>query len=208
MTCFTSHLNKYMTMNYHGLNPSRLFNFIPKPSPYYKTWRNIWLHNEIPTTHIITGVNIYTGHPIAIKELHNEDLVGRRRQIIDRLQIALHYKDTQDKGILGICDIWCTHQMASRLSYFHQTLLGLAELHEQGIVHGNIRPESLIILANAKRTRHTDFKAPAIKRAVLSFSMSQVWKKMLDTTRVCIAPEVWRKRTRTTMDLDETKLDI
>ncbi|KAL7792557.1 kinase-like domain-containing protein [Trichoderma ceciliae] len=225
----TDYLNEHITNNCHGLNPSCLFNFIPKPSPYLRIWRNIWLHNEIPTTHIITGVNIYTGHPIAIKKIHNTEVVRTRRQVIDQLRTALHYKDTQDGGILGVFDIWCSHQTSPpclfninrhktldrcqntfysmplaeynfldlpwskvayevRLSYIHQTLLGLADLHEQGIVHGNIRPESLLILASIKHTLYTDTKIPTAKKAVLSFSTSQ--------------------RTKTTIDLDETKLDI
>ncbi|KAL7938082.1 kinase-like domain-containing protein [Trichoderma chlorosporum] len=246
---FTKHLDNRIANNYHGLNPSCLFNLIPKPSPYHNVMGNIWLHNEIPTTHIITGVNIYTGHPVAIKKIRNSEIARTRQEVANRLRIALDTKDTQDGGILGVFDIWCSHQTSSpclldtnrqktldscrdtfystplakynfldlpwgnttykeRLSYAHQTLLGLAKLHEQGIVHGNIRPGSLLVLASPKKTSDPDAQAPTTTRAVLSLSTSQVWRKMLDTTCVCIAPEIWQQNTRTTADLDETKLDI
>ncbi|KAI1112632.1 kinase-like domain-containing protein [Nemania sp. NC0429] len=33
-----------------------------------------------------------------------------------------------------------------RLDYFHQTLKGLGELHDKGLIHGHIRPESLVLV--------------------------------------------------------------
>ncbi|KAM0256148.1 hypothetical protein ACHAQJ_005125 [Trichoderma viride] len=248
---FTTYMNEKIKSDYHGLNPSRLFNFIPMPSPYHKTSWNVWLHHKIPTTYITTGVNIHTGQPVAVKKLWNRDIAKTRQHIIDRLQMGLQYKDTPDSGILGIIDIWCEHQTSPpclfnahnnemfdecrhtfysmplagynfldlpwtkiapqsiHLAYFHQTLSSLAELHGQDVVHGNIRPGSLLLLANTKHSSCTDAQALATKKAVISLSMSQVEKKMLDATSICIAPEVWQNRDRSiTTDLDRTKLDI
>jgi serine/threonine protein kinase len=101
---FITHLNQTIKSEYHGLVPSRLFNFIPTASSYNRTRWNIWLHQQIPTTEITTGVNIYTGQPVAIKKLRNKDTS------VDQLQMALQISEKKKSGILGIIDVWCDHQ--------------------------------------------------------------------------------------------------
>lgn len=101
---FTALMNKKIKSEYHGLVPSRLFYLTPTASPYTRVRWNIWLHQRIPTTKVTTGVNIYTGQPVAIKTLHNKDAV------INQLQMALQNKDKQKSGILGIIDVWCDHR--------------------------------------------------------------------------------------------------
>ncbi|EHK22556.1 uncharacterized protein TRIVIDRAFT_200858 [Trichoderma virens Gv29-8] len=245
---FTAHINDCVKSAYHGLVPSSLFNFIPMASPYNKTRWNVWLHQQIPTTDVTTGVNIYTGQPVAIKMLRNRDLIHARQRIVNLLQMALHNQNKQDSGILGIIDVWCDHQtsppclfdapgnhpltecrciyysmpLASynflnlpwsklaadmRLLYLHQTLLGLAELHGQGLVHGNIRPGSLLILGDTTRKLRLNTKTLATQKVVLSLSMSQIDKKMFHRTSICVAPEVWQNG-GATAELDRTKLDI
>lgn len=104
---------------------------------------------------------------------------------------------------------WTKLEADTRLTLFHQTLLGLSALHEQGLVHGNIRPSSLLVLANATHKLYTNTKALSTKKAVLSLSMTQTERKPYDATSICIAPEVWeRMNGRPTTDLDEAKLDI
>ncbi|KAK1247042.1 hypothetical protein MKX08_000844 [Trichoderma sp. CBMAI-0020] len=236
---FTTHMNKKIKSAYHGLVPSRLFNFIPMGSPYTRTRWNIWLHQQIPTTDIITGVNIYTGQPVAIKKLRNKDT------IIDQLQMAIRIKDKQKSGILGIIDVWCDHQTSppclfnsqgsnvraechytyysvplasynffnlpwsklevnKRLLYLHQTLLALAELHNQQLVHGNIQPRSLLIMGDKLRL---DSETLSTQKVVLSLSMRRVEKMVSNRANICVAPEVWQNEGATT-DLDGTKLDI
>ncbi|GFP58990.1 hypothetical protein TASIC1_0011035700 [Trichoderma asperellum] len=228
---FTAYMNGVIKSDFHGLNPSRLFNFIPMPSPYHETSWNVWLHHKIPTTNVTTGVHIRTGQPVAVKKLWNRETSKTRQYVVERLKMARQSRDAQDSGILGIIDIWCSHQTSPpclfdasngdmldecrytfysmplagynfldlpwtklehdmHLTYFHQTLLGLSALHEQGLIHGNIRPTSLLILANTAHTSYTTTKALSTKRAALSLSMSQVERKP------------------STTKLDKTKLDI
>ncbi|KAK6444339.1 hypothetical protein FP744_10000587 [Trichoderma asperellum] len=247
---FTAYMNGVIKSDFHGLNPSRLFNFIPMPSPYHETSWNVWLHHKIPTTNVTTGVDIRTGQPVAVKKLWNRETSKTRQYVVERLKMARQSRDAQDSGILGIIDIWCSHQTSPpclfdasngdmldecrytfysmplagynfldlpwtklehdmHLTYFHQTLLGLSALHEQGLIHGNIRPTSLLILANTAHISYTTTKALSTKRAVLSLSMSQVERKPYDITCICIAPEAWQKiNSRSTTKLDKTKLDI
>ncbi|UKZ62461.1 uncharacterized protein TrAtP1_003710 [Trichoderma atroviride] len=221
---FITHMNKQIKSIYHGLVPSRLFNFIPKGSSYTRTRWNIWLHQQIPTTEIITGVNIYTGQPVAIGKLRNKDT------IMTQLQMALQIKDTQKSGILGVIDVWCDHQASppclfysqgsnvrtechytyysmplasynfldlpwsklgvdKRLLYLHQTLLALAELHDQQLVHGNIQPRSLLIMGDNLRL---DSETLSTQKVVLSLSMRRVEKMMSSGANICVAPEVWQ----------------
>ncbi|KAL7928151.1 hypothetical protein V8C35DRAFT_318817 [Trichoderma chlorosporum] len=102
---------------------------------------------------------------------------------------------------------WIKLKADKRLLYLHQTLLGLAELHDQNLVHGNIRPGSLLILGNTARKLRLDSESLAVQKVVLSPSMSCVQKKMFDSTRICVAPEIRQNRGATT-DLDGTKIDI
>ncbi|KAL7961596.1 kinase-like domain-containing protein [Trichoderma compactum] len=243
----TAHMNENLKSEYHGLVPSRLFNFIPMASPYNKREWNVWLHRQIPTTDITAGVNIHTGQPVAIKTVRNSDIIHARQHIVSQLQMALQSNGRQESGVLGIIDVWCDHHtspclfdmhgrdllakcshthysmpLASynfldlpwsklrtkmRLFYFHQTLLGLAEIHEQDLAHGNIRPGSLLILSGTTHKIRLNAKTLATQKAVISLSMSRVEKKMFDATRICVAPEVWQNQ-EATRDLDKTKLDI
>lgn len=244
----TACLNEHIDRNYHGLNPSRLFNFIPMPSPYHETSWNVWLHHRIPTTSIIAGVNIRTGQPVAVKKLRNNATLKRQQYIVDRLRFGLQYRNTEDKGILGIVDTWCGHKISppclfnthgtglpddcqhtlysmplaefnfldlpwpkltytARLAYFYQTLLGLAELHGQDLFHGNIRPESLLVLADEMHPSSINAESLATKRVVLSLSMSQVEETMTDANSICVPPELWHNKISMT-NLNRTKLDI
>lgn len=58
---------KVGSSGYPGLHPSPSFK--PDPLAYSKTSWNIWLQSKIPGTSIKAGVNIYTGEPVAVKQL-------------------------------------------------------------------------------------------------------------------------------------------
>ncbi|KAL7941248.1 kinase-like domain-containing protein [Trichoderma barbatum] len=94
---------------------------------------------------------------------------------------------------------WVKIDTNTRLLYFYQTLGGLAELHRQDMTHGNILPESLLILPGTKSTPMADRSLP--RKAVISLCIQQ-----LDTPKpsVCVAPEVWGNRKA----VDETKADV
>jgi serine/threonine protein kinase len=74
-------------------------------------------------------------------------------------------------------------------TYLYHTLRGLAELHKQGFIHGNIRPELLLI--------HE-------KRAFISLCMNKAERP---DASVCVAPDFWQSRNRES-DLDAAKLDV
>lgn len=84
---------------------------------------------------------------------------------------------------------WRQFKTKENVTYLYHTLSGLAELHKQGLVHGNIRPELLLI--------HE-------KRAFISLCMNKAERP---DASVCVAPEFWLSRDRES-DLDATKLDI
>ncbi|KAL7958008.1 kinase-like domain-containing protein [Trichoderma compactum] len=204
---------------------------------------NVWLHNKIPDTSITSGVNIYTGDPVAVKQLHTKTAL--LPYISSRLQVARQYGKKRDKGALGIIDGWCEHDISPpcfynrlekvdvngcertfysmplaennfrdmpwvnldferRLALFHQTLSGLAELHQQDITHGHILPESLLIFTKPETTTTKDQSPP--RRAVISLNMRKRKKK--PDPSVCVAPEVWSSQGEQNGGLDETKLDI
>ncbi|KKO99133.1 hypothetical protein THAR02_08767 [Trichoderma harzianum] len=229
---------KVRASGYPGLHPSPSLN--PTPPAYSKTSWNIWLHNKIPNTSITSGVNIYTGEPVAVKELENKTALLPYTS--NRLRVARRYDKKRDKGLLGIIDVWCDHNMSppcfsdrrkkvdddscerifyymplaknnfrdmpwvdlefkERLALFYQTLIGLAELHRQKIIHGNILPESLLILTESEPITKGQFPS---KRAVISLNMRK--RKKNPDESVCIAPEVWENGND--QELDETKLDI
>ncbi|KAL7940514.1 kinase-like domain-containing protein [Trichoderma barbatum] len=193
---FTAHMNENMKSEYHGLVPSCLFNFIPMAPSYNKTSWNVWVHQQIPTTDITTGVNIHTGEPVAIKILRNRDIIHVRQHIVNQLQMAVQNKDKQESGILGIFDVWCDHQTSPPCLLTAHDLR--AECHH---THYSMP------LASYTRKLRLDSETLATQKVVLSLSMSQMEKKMFDRTRICVAPEVWRNGGVTT-DLDGTKLDI
>ncbi|KAK4074764.1 uncharacterized protein Triagg1_4913 [Trichoderma aggressivum f. europaeum] len=131
-------------------------------------------------------------------DMHDRDLLARCSHTRYSMPLASH----------NFLDLpWSKLGTEMRLFYFHQTLLGLAQIHEQDLAHGNIRPGSLLILGDATHKLRLNPKSPAKNKAVISLSMSRVEKKMFDATRICVAPEVWQNQ-EATRDLDKTKLDI
>ncbi|KAL6796294.1 kinase-like domain-containing protein [Trichoderma sp. SZMC 28013] len=225
---------------YRGLYPSPALG--PIPMTHAKTSWNIWLHNKIPDTSITSGVNIYTGDPVAVKQLHSK--IAMLPYTSNRLQVARQYDEKRDKGVLGIIDVWCEHgisppcfynrldkvddngceqtfysmplaknnfrnmpwgniEFEKRLALFYQTLLGLADLHQQNITHGHILPESLLIFTEPESA--TNAQSPP-RRAVISLSMRKRNEK--PDPSVCVAPEVWSRQGEQNGDLDEAKLDI
>ncbi|KAL7804781.1 kinase-like domain-containing protein [Trichoderma aethiopicum] len=93
---------------------------------------------------------------------------------------------------------WSEIQPTTRLLFFYQTLVGLAELHRQGVTHGNIEPGSLFVLPSIQPSPSVDRSVP--KKAVLSLSM-----KRTDTPSpsIYVAPEIWRLAS-----VDKAKADI
>ncbi|KAK4061989.1 uncharacterized protein Triagg1_10152 [Trichoderma aggressivum f. europaeum] len=225
---------------YRGLYPSPALN--AAPMTHSKTSWNIWLHNKIPDTSTTSGVNIYTGEPVAVKQLDSKTALLPYTS--NRLQVAHQYDKKREKGVLGIIDVWCEHDISppcfsnrlekadddscertfysmplannnfrdmpwvnlefeKRLALFYQTLLGLAELHQQNMTHGDILPESLLIFTEPESA--TEDQSPP-RRAVISLNMRKRKKK--PDPSVCVAPEVWSSQGEQNGDLDETKLDI
>lgn len=225
---------------YRGLHLSPTLG--PASTAESKTSWNIWLHNKIPDTSVTSGVNIYTGEPVAVKQLRNKTALMPYTS--HRLQVARQYDEDRDKGVLGILDVWCEHNISppcsadrrnkiddnickrtfysmplaknnfcdmpwakieyeKRLALFYQTLTGLAELHQQNIIHGNILPESLLIFAEPELM--TEGKSPP-QRAVISLNMRKRKKK--PEASVCVAPEIWESQNEYDEELDETKVDI
>ncbi|KAL7918742.1 kinase-like domain-containing protein [Trichoderma austrokoningii] len=99
---------------------------------------------------------------------------------------------------------WSKLAAEKRLLYLHQTLSALAELHNQQIVHGNIRPGSLLIMGEKLRL---DSETLSTQKVVLSLSMRRVEKITSSAENICVAPEVWQNG-GATANLDGMKLDI
>lgn len=232
-----SQLDENLDCCYGGLRPSQLLSFIPT-SQSETSW-NVWLHQKIPNSSIISGVDIYTGWPVAVKKL--ETRAKGRQHMRRRLQIACQYKDKLHKGVLGVIDIWCEHKSPSpclfrrrseatncchhifysvplaehdflnmpwvkidtntHLLYLFQTLTGLSEIHRQDIIHGNILPESLLILADTKGEPLPGVNSLP-KKAAISLNIRPLGKK--PSASVCVAPEVWKSKE----NLDQFKADI
>ncbi|KAL7893622.1 kinase-like domain-containing protein [Trichoderma sp. SZMC 28014] len=231
---------KAQPSGYRGLRLSPTLG--PSLTAYSTTTWNIWLHNRIPDTSVFSGVNIYTGEPVALKHMPNK--LASTPYTRNRLQIGLQYGESLDKGVLGILDVWCEHNISppcsadSRqnmdddickrtiysmplatnnfcdmpwaeieyencLAFFYQTLVGLAELHRQNIVHGHLVPESLLIFTEPESMAES--KSPT-QRAVISINMRKRKKK--PEASVCIAPEIWESQIEQNEKLDETKIDI
>jgi hypothetical protein len=212
---------------YRGLYPS--------PSAYpascsVASW-NVWLQDCIPETSVKSGVDIYTGDPVAVKKLRRN--IALRTHTYLRLQVASQYGKSLEKGILGIVDTWCAHNISppcffnerktgfkschkmfcsmplakhnfaniqwskfyeDRCRLCYQTLLGLAELHQKDISHGNIHPSSLLI-----------FNKPESMSVNAVISLDMQPPENLNTS-ICVAPEVWKKED--SASLDKEKLDI
>lgn len=75
---------------------------------------------------------------------------------------------------------WVNLEFEKRLALFYQTIIGLAELHQQKIIHGNIFPESLLILTESRPTIKDQFPP---RRAVISLNMRKRKKKPKEEAR-------------------------
>ncbi|KAL7805753.1 kinase-like domain-containing protein [Trichoderma gracile] len=93
---------------------------------------------------------------------------------------------------------WAEIQPKTRLLFFYQTLVGLAELHRRGLTHGNIEPGSLFVLPSIQPSPTVDRSVP--KRAVLSLCMKQTATL---SPRIYVAPEIWSHTS-----VDRVKADI
>ncbi|KAL7921409.1 kinase-like domain-containing protein [Trichoderma austrokoningii] len=205
---------------------------------------NVWLHHKKLHTAITSGVNIYTGDPVAVKELPPRKALAS--QVHSRLRIASQYSKDLDKGVLGVLDVWCEHNTSppcffdkrreasdtcqkifystplakhsfvdmpwndveyeNRLVFLYQTLSGLVKLHQQRVIHGNIRPDSLLIFDAPESTESTESagKLNALPgRAVISPAIRHTIRC---NKSVCAAPELWE--TETGADLDKEKIDV
>ncbi|KAM0253301.1 hypothetical protein ACHAQJ_007355 [Trichoderma viride] len=102
---FNQRFNMNLNCHYHALPPSDLLNFIPSLKPSIR-W-NISLHRRIQNSLIVSGIDVRTGQPVAVKGLKNNPKT--RQYIMDRLQIAHQIRDELPEGILDVIDIWCEH---------------------------------------------------------------------------------------------------
>lgn len=215
---------------YHGLYPSPL----AYPDACSRVSWNVWLQDYIPGTSVISGVNIYTGEPVAVKSMVQHTIL--RMDTTTRLEFASQYGKSLGRGVLGIIDTWCAHGMSppcffnkqeNSIRYCHkmsysmplakysfaqlpepfkgtqsldhiricyQTLLGLADLHQKNICHGNIHPNSLLIFTTPES---------GSLNAVISLGIKP--PKKLNTS-IYIAPELLKEED--SVSLDEYKLDI
>ncbi|KAL7934658.1 kinase-like domain-containing protein [Trichoderma chlorosporum] len=82
---------------------------VSAPMIYCATSYNVWLH-PIPNTSRTSGVNIYTGEPVAVTSLWNSRMSRRARSL---LHLACQYPDKPHKGVLGVIDVWCKHRRLS-----------------------------------------------------------------------------------------------
>ncbi|KAM0261708.1 hypothetical protein ACHAQJ_002160 [Trichoderma viride] len=210
---FKRRLDKKIRHQYLNYRPSDLFDFIPRKDP--RTIKDIWLHKQIPGYSIKTGVDIWTGQPTAVQIL--TDKYEERQSTISQHPIM------RQQGALGAIEVWVDQcsvirysmplpeynfrtmpwkgvEANSRKTYLHQTLLGLAELHQTDRTHRRILPESLLILTNEESQLLLVDDNPPPKTAVLSLSSwSERYKESL-----CVAPEIWDNP----KELDRTKADI
>lgn len=92
---------------------------------------------------------------------------------------------------------WCELPHTTRLEYSHQTLSGLGMIHAMGVVHGKVRPKSLLIL------RHSG-QEPATMAVLSSAVHSRVYGAP-DHPGSWVAPEVW---TSSEEDCYSSKADI
>lgn len=185
-----------------------------------------------------------------VKQARDEDRIKVQPSGYHGLHVSptlgRQYDESRDKGILGILDVWCGHNISpppsrsanshqnidgnickrtfysmplamnsfydmpwveiefeKRLPLLYQTLVGLAELHQQNSIHGNILPEPLLIFT--KPGLMTEGKSPP-ERAVISLNMRK--RKEEPEASICVAPEIWERQSDQNEELDETKLDI
>lgn len=112
-----SQLDENLDCYYSGLRPSQLLSFIP--TSHSETSWNVWLHQKIPNSSIVSGVDIYTGWPVAVKKI--ETRAKGRQHMRRRLQIACQYNNRLHKGVLGVIDIWCEHKSPSPCLFSRQS---------------------------------------------------------------------------------------
>ncbi|KAL6796251.1 kinase-like domain-containing protein [Trichoderma sp. SZMC 28013] len=97
---------------------------------------------------------------------------------------------------------WKKIEYQQWISYFYQTLLGLAELHRRRVPHGRIIPESLLLLEDTPDVIPAR-NQPPLMRAFLSLPIEPVG---IREASVCVAPEIWKANDPTW--LDDFKSDI
>ncbi|GAP89017.1 putative serine threonine protein kinase [Rosellinia necatrix] len=95
-----------------------------------------------------------------------------------------------------------------RLDYFHQTLKGLGELHNKGLIHGQLRPESLVLVPTQENPQEGsmnreipplshDLELPPYPPMTAAISDLHWAKASLyrddkpDSAGAWVAPEVW-----------------
>lgn len=102
---------------------------------------------------------------------------------------------------------WSSLDFDNRLEYFHQTLAALREIHQSGIIHGAIRPRSLMIMLDTRSTlapsqldssRHHLPNRVAISNFAYAVARSHLSRK--PKRAVWVAPEVWASTTETPYD--------
>lgn len=125
-------------------------------------------------------------------------LFSKRNKPSSRCQHAFYSMPLAEHDFLNMP--WVKIETNTRLLYFYQTLLGLAELHRQDIAHGNILPESLLILGDTKDASTASDRSLS-KQAVISLCIRRLEKP---DASVCVAPEVWENQNQ----INETKADI
>lgn len=105
---------------------------------------------------------------------------------------------------------WAQLDFVERLGYFHQTLRGLIRLHEKEILHGRIRPRSLLIMPETPSPQlespiaETSNHHLPTKAAISPAATAQPYGKPLHP-ECWIAPEVY---TSTTESPCTSKTDI
>ncbi|KAI1191942.1 kinase-like domain-containing protein [Nemania serpens] len=93
-----------------------------------------------------------------------------------------------------------------RLDYFHQTLKGLDELHDKGLIHGQLRPESLVLVPTQENHQggnlnqklsplsHDSPPYPPMTAAIsdLGWAKASLYRDSKPyNTGAWVAPEVW-----------------
>ncbi|KAK1252831.1 hypothetical protein MKX08_004018 [Trichoderma sp. CBMAI-0020] len=72
---------------------------------HYVTSYNIWRPQQ--HTSRTSGVNIYTGEPVAVSTVQLDKMSKKARNL---LRMARQYLDKPHKGVLGVFDAWCDHR--------------------------------------------------------------------------------------------------
>ncbi|UKZ58863.1 uncharacterized protein TrAtP1_000185 [Trichoderma atroviride] len=80
--------------------------------------------------------------------------------------------------------------------YLYQTLSGLSELHERGVVHGSLLSESLLL---PTKTLANDSEDKSPKQVVILLNMEQPKEH---SPSICVAPELWHPEKKNRFDQD------